>query len=397
MRFQKITIGFIFVLFILYLFVPTDSNAIPAFARRYKISCTTCHDPFPRLKPYGNEFAGNGFIMVENEKERDYVTAGDNLLWLNKEFPLAVRFDAFAIYDQYKTVDKDLQTPFGLKLLSGGTLYKNIGYYFYFYMYEAGEVAGIEDAYIHFNDVFKTPLDVMVGQFQVCDPLMKRELRLTYEDYEIFKVRVGNSRTNLTYDRGLMFSYGISKTSTELFAMVVNGNGKKPASENYLKFDEDKYKNFALRVSQGVGKYLSVGGFYYQGKEKVLIGEEVGKIENKVSYYGPDVNVVAGPIGLTAQYLIRKDTNPLFIENAMKYETKGIVAEVMISPFLDRSRYYFTGLYNNIDSDQANLKYQTATISVNYLLARNLRLNAEFTRDLERDSNRFGIGMVTAF
>jgi len=116
-----------------------------------------------------------------------------------------------------------------------------------------------------------------------------------------------------------------------------------------------------------------------------------------VSYYGPDVNVVAGPIGLTAQYLIRKDTNPLFAENATEYETKGIVAEVMISPFLDRSRYYFTGLYNNIDSDQEDLKYQTATICVNYLLARNLRLNAEFTRDLEHDSNRFGIGMVTAF
>ncbi len=397
MRFQKITIGFIFVLFILYLFVPTDSNAIPAFARRYKISCTTCHDPFPRLKPYGNEFAGNGFIMVENEKERDYVTAGDNLLWLNKEFPLAVRFDAFAIYDQYKTVDKDLQTPFGLKLLSGGTLYKNIGYYFYFYMYEAGEVAGIEDAYIHFNDVFKTPLDVMVGQFQVCDPLMKRELRLTYEDYEIFKVRVGNSRTNLTYDRGLMFSYGISKISTELFAMVVNGNGKKPASENHLKFDDDKYKNFALRVSQGVGKYLKVGGFYYQGMEKVLIGEDVGKIENKVSYYGPDVNVVSGPIEITAQYLIRKDTNPNFEVATTEYQTKGVVAEVTISPFLDRSRYYFTGLYNYIESDQAELKYQTATISVNYLLARNLRLYAGFTRDLERDSNRFGIGMVTAF
>jgi hypothetical protein len=397
MRFQKILIGIIFLLFTSSLIFPTDSNAIPAFARRYKVSCTTCHAPFPHLKPYGDEFAGNGFIMVENEKERDYVTAGDNLLWLNKDFPVAVRFDAFAVYDQDKTVDKDLQTPFGLKILSGGTLYKNIGYYFYFYMYEAGEIAGIEDAYIHFNDVFKTPLDIMVGQFQVCDPLMKRELRLTYEDYEIFKVKVGDSRTNLTYDRGLMFAYGISKTSTDLFAMVVNGNGKKPASEEYLKFDDDKFKNFALRVSQGVGKYLSVGGFYYQGKEKVLVGEEVGKIENEVSYYGPDVNVVAGPIGLTAQYLIRKDTNPLFAENATEYETKGIVAEVMISPFLDRSRYYFTGLYNNIDSDQEDLKYQTATICVNYLLARNLRLNAEFTRDLEHDSNRFGIGMVTAF
>lgn len=397
MRCQKILLSFVFIIFTLSLFLPTDSNAIPAFARRYKISCTTCHAPFPKLKPYGDEFAGNGFIMVENEKERDYVTAGDNLLWLNKDFPVAVRFDAFALYDQDKAVDKDLQTPFGLKLLSGGTLYKNIGYYFYFYMYEVGEVAGIEDAYIHFNDMFKTPLDIMVGQFQVCDPLMKRELRLTYEDYQIFRVRVGESRTNLTYDRGLMFSYGINKTSTDLVAMVVNGNGKKPASEEYLKFDDDKFKNFALRVKQGLGKYLSLGGFYYQGKEKVLIGEESGKLENKVSYYGPDVNVVAGPMELTAQYLIRKDTNPLFIQAAREFETKGIVAEVIISPFLDRSRYYFTGLYNNIDSDQADLKYQTATISANYLLSRNLRLNAEFTRDLERDSNRFGVGLVTAF
>jgi hypothetical protein len=397
MRFQKILIGLIFLLFTSSLFLPTDSNAIPAFARRYKISCTTCHAPFPKLKPYGDEFAGNGFIMVENEKERDYITAGDDLLWLNKEIPLAVRFDAFAVYDQDKTVDKDLQMPFGLKLLSGGTLYKNIGYYFYFYMYEAGQVAGIEDAYIHFNDMFKIPLDILVGQFQVCDPLMKRELRLTYEDYQIFRVRAGDSRTNLTYDRGVMFTYGISQTNTDLFAMVVNGNGKKPASEEYLKFDDDKFKNFAVRLKQGLGKYLSIGGFYYQGKEKVLLEEQVGKIENKVSYYGPDLNVVAGPVEMTAQYLIRKDTNPFFAETAREYETKGIVAEVMISPFLDRSRYYFTGLYNNIDSDQAELKYQTATISINYLLARNLRLNAEFTRDLERDSNRFGIGVVTAF
>ena len=397
MRCQKVLTGFIFMLFILPLLLPTDSNAVPAFARRYKVSCTTCHAPFPHLKPYGDEFAGNGFNMIENEKERDYVTAGDDLLWLNKDFPVAVRFDAFAIYDQKKTVDKDLQTPFGLKLLSGGTLYKSIGYYFYFYMYEAGEISGVEDAYIHFNNIFKTPLDIMVGQFQVCDPLMKRELRLTYEDYEIFTVKVGDSRTNLTYDRGLMFSYGINKTGTDLFAMVVNGNGKKPANEENLKFDDDKFKNFALRVSQGVGKYLSVGGFYYQGKEKVLINEEVGKLENKVSYYGPDMNVSAGPIGLTAQYLIRKDTNPFFVENSKKYETKGIVAEIMVSPFLDRSRYYFTGLYNNINSDQEDLKYQTATLCVNYLLTRNLRFNAEYTRELEHDSNRFGIGMVTAF
>ena len=79
-----ILIGFIFLLFSSSLFLPADSNAIPAFARRYKISCTTCHAPIPKLKPYGDEFAGNGFIMIENEKERDYITAGDDLEQLVK-------------------------------------------------------------------------------------------------------------------------------------------------------------------------------------------------------------------------------------------------------------------------------------------------------------------------
>ena len=82
------------------LFLAANVMAIPAFARRYKISCSTCHSPMPKLKPYGDEFAGNGFIIKEEENKRNYVSAGDDLLWLNKDFPIAVRFDAFAQYEQ---------------------------------------------------------------------------------------------------------------------------------------------------------------------------------------------------------------------------------------------------------------------------------------------------------
>ena len=46
---------------LLALVAPRDAQAIPAFARKYRFSCTTCHAPFPRLKPYGDEFAGRGF------------------------------------------------------------------------------------------------------------------------------------------------------------------------------------------------------------------------------------------------------------------------------------------------------------------------------------------------
>ena len=54
-------LGLAAVAALLALLAPRDAEAIPAFARKYRFSCTTCHAPFPRLKPYGAEFAGRGF------------------------------------------------------------------------------------------------------------------------------------------------------------------------------------------------------------------------------------------------------------------------------------------------------------------------------------------------
>lgn len=386
---SRIFTTLIFIFLIVSFLLPEYGSAIPAFARKYKISCNTCHEVFPRLKDYGNEFAANGFIIKEKENKRDYITAGDDLLWLNKDFPIAARFDLFATNEQGKDVKNDFQIPWGLKLLSGGTLYKNIGYYFYFYMQEQGEISGIEDAYIHFDNVFSSNLDILVGQFQVCDPMMKRELRLTYEDYMIYKTNVGASNINLTYDRGIMFTYEIDQTSTDLVAMVVNGNGKPEAVND--KLDQDDYKNIALRINQGIGGIMTIGGFYYTGKENLADSNRT----NRVIYYGPDLTFGMGPFELTAQYLRREDTNPEFLMSASKVKTDGYVAEIVFAPDLERSRYYFTGLYNQVNLE--NDKYQTATLGFTYQLARNLRTVTEYTRDLENKKNRFVLGLVTAF
>ncbi len=385
---KSFTIG-VFIFLMISFLLPEESSAIPAFARKYKISCNTCHTVFPRLKEYGDDFAGSGFIIKEKETERNYVTAGDDLLWLNKDFPVAARIDLFAMHDQGKNVENDLQIPWGLKLLSGGTLYKNIGYYFYFYMQEHGEVAGIEDAYIHFDNVFSTNLDIMVGQFQVCDPLMKRELRLTYEDYMIYKTYIGSSSMNLAYDRGLILAYGIEKTGTDLVGMVVNGNGKPEAIDD--KLDQDDHKSIALRINQGILDFMTIGGFYYTGKEDSPDSNRT----NEVIYYGPDLTFGMGPFELTAQYLMREDNNPNFLSDASKVKTDGYVVELMFAPDIERSRYYFTALYNMIDSDEYN--YETATLSFTYQLARNLRLLTEYTRDLENGKNRIVLGIISAF
>ncbi len=61
------------------LVIPGPAEAIPAFARRYRVSCTTCHAPFPRLKPYGEEYAGRGFAFEPGaEPARASIDLGDS-------------------------------------------------------------------------------------------------------------------------------------------------------------------------------------------------------------------------------------------------------------------------------------------------------------------------------
>ncbi len=376
---------------------PARAEAIPAFARKYKLSCTTCHAPFPRLKPFGDEFAANGFALPGQESDRSYIDGGDDLLHLNRDFPVAVRLDAFATVfeDQEGETALDLQSPFGLKLLSGGTLAQDVGYYFYFYMSERGEVAGVEDAYIHFNDVGGIPLDIMVGQFQACDPLMKRELRLTYEDYAIYKTRIGLSGNNLAYDRGIIASYDLQSSGTNLVGMLLNGNGKAPAEDG--RFDSDRLKNGFLRVGQAMGEYLEVGYFGYYGEELGAAAGDAPVFTNRLLYHGPDIKAGNGTVDLTFQYLRRRDTNPLFVAGASECETDGIVAEVVLSPHSDRSRHVFTLLYNRIDSDLDANDYETFTVGATRLARRNLRLTAEFTYDLEVETARGALGVVSAF
>ncbi|HOT98451.1 MAG TPA: hypothetical protein PLG50_07630 [bacterium] len=389
-----------------WIILPGNSYAIPAFARRYNLSCSTCHAPIPKLKPYGAEFAGNGFIIPENEKERDYISAGDELLWLNKSFPVAVRFDAYAVHRSKALVENDLQSPWGIKLLSGGNLSRKIGYYFYFYMTERGEVSGIEDAYVHFDNVFGIPLDIMAGQFQTSDPLMKRELRLTYEDYQIYKQNIGFSRINLSYDRGLMFLYSLTATGTDLVLSLTNGNGKNMANEETGAFDYDNNKNLGLRLHQEITDKMSLGGYYYYGAE-MIYGEGVS-FKNKVTYIGPDFNATFGPFEFTGQYLYRKDTNPWLTRSGSETKTNGAVIEAIFSPQLDRSRYYLIALYNGIHQEASRsvgalhtttsgTLYQTATLGATYLVQRNLRLTLEYTRDLERKANRAVLGLVSGF
>ncbi len=388
---------------------PHSSSAIPAFARKYRLSCSTCHAPAPRLKAYGEDFAGNAFQLEGKEPVRFFRDTGDPILTLQRELPIAVRFDNyFRVQTKEGMRKNDFQMPYYLKFLSGGQIAKDVSYYFYFFFSERGEVAGVEDAYVHFNNLFGTDLDLMVGQFQVSDPLFKRELRLTYEDYQIYRVRVGKTRANLTYDRGLMLTYG-TDFGSDFVLEVLNGNGKSPA-DALRDFDTDNYKNVMLRVSQSVGS-LRIGGFAYFGREKhkTLINPESEptwvSLTNHFRYLGVDATLDFGKsLQLNAQAIGRHDDRPYFSPtHAVEVDTRGYIVELIWALHGEMGRPFLTFLYNRVDTDVSpgvvnpGLDYETFTASYSYLLRRNLRLVFEGTYDRQTENTRLLAGFVSAF
>jgi hypothetical protein len=227
--------------------LPGPASAIPAFARRYKVSCQTCHDPFPKLNDFGAQFAANGYRMSPTEEPMDTIGTGDELLALMKDVPLAVRLEMYAQAYANGDVATDFQYPYGVKVLSGGAISKKISYYFYTFLVERGDIGGVEDAFLHINDIGGVPFDLAVGQFQVSDPLFKRELRLEFEDYAVYRARVGDVPVDLTYDRGLMGLADLAGFTVT--AEVLNGSGIGGAQAN-RRYDTDASKNFFLHVTR---------------------------------------------------------------------------------------------------------------------------------------------------
>ncbi len=367
-------------------------EAIPAFARRYGTPCSLCHDPIPRLTAFGEQFAARGFRLADDDTTGT-TSLGDPLLRLQQTFPLAVRFDAYVRAQGGTTVDSDFQTPTVVKLFSGGPLADDVSYYFYLLLAEDGVTGPIEDAWVMFRAPLGLPADVTVGQFQVADPLWKRELRITLENYQILSQRIGAGVANLSYDRGVLVSGSVGAT-TGFAAEVVNGNGIGEAEGG--TWDGDSPKTGALFLTQQLGP-ARLGVLAYYGSQRFTPAGAPASRVNRTRMLGPALNLSRGGFDLGGQFLWRDDTNPLFLGAASPARTRGGVVEAMWWPLGRGNRALVTGLYNAIASDDAAAEYETVTINGSWLYARNIRLAAEATYDFTAGQPRVALGLVTAF
>lgn len=387
----------VLALLTLLLLAPVPAEAIPAFARRYRVSCQLCHDPVPRLTAFGETFAGNGFRMASGESPADTIGTGDPLLFLASGVPLAIRMDAYAQAWSGGATVTDFGTPYIIKLLASGPLSKTFSYYMYVNLLERGEFGGFEDAILVANDLGGSSLDVAVGQFQASDPMFKRELRLSFEDYALYRARIGEERANLTYDRGVMVTADLAGFG--LAGMVLNGNGIGEV-DGERQFDDNSAKNLLGYLTRDLADGVRLGALGYWGRSGA------DGIHNTVTMVGADLTLATGIWELNGQYIHREDSNPLFRLSPSRTRTDMALVELLVRPA--GSRWHGFGLYNSVAADRPLLDvglggggglrhYQTATAGVGYQVLRNLRFTTETMWDFQRERMRWTAGFVSAF
>jgi hypothetical protein len=203
------------VLFLLSLSVilscSQPAHALPAFARKYGLRCSACHESWPMLNYFGQKFKDNGYQLMNDR---------DAPIWQNPGYwpvtfritPIWHRVSTNENVDTYSTaggvsaisgtaIERVTSTGFdlsGLDFHTGGTLEKNIS----FYLLPSSDPTGafhFESVMARLDNVFGSSwLNVKLGRFELDNLLSeKRILTLTgaggvYQTYHFIPVGDGN-------------------------------------------------------------------------------------------------------------------------------------------------------------------------------------------------------------
>src|SRR3979490_2394978 len=187
------SIAFASLLAALMLADSQSARAIPAFARKYGMPCSACHEAWPKLNNFGQVFKDNGY-QLGNDKdapifhEPAYWPVSFRMTpnWHRENTDKVLVDQAASGVQSITTHGFDLS---GLHILTAGTLNKNISFLL---TPSADSTAAFhfESAWVRFDNLLKTSwLNVKMGKFEL-DNVFSEKPNLTLSNpggpYQIY-------------------------------------------------------------------------------------------------------------------------------------------------------------------------------------------------------------------
>lgn len=376
----------------------SPAYGIPAFARRYKTACQTCHVMIPKLNSFGEAFRLHGYEIADADelfvKDEPLVLGAEP--W-KREFPDAIWPSSIPgmppiairlISDfQYTRSDggiggnsktkSNFEFPHEFEVLTGGRLGENLGF-FGEVEWEQGGGAAIKQGYVFVSNPLG-PLGVPDHLLNARIGLMDQQFFLAYNN----TTRVGKNHPLWGNKKLSDWAIGGLEKSPNGFRLqnnqpgielngtvarrfywgagVVNGSGEKQFDENnhkdlYVKLKyklggrdflgkfspEEEISTETKRTGSWVDNSLLIEGFGYWGRGP---DGPPGVPDDDFAYYGVAVRGNWKDLELAAGYVRGSHDNPWFTSAAA--DTDGNAwfagAEYMIFPWL-MGRVVYEGL-----------------------------------------------------
>lgn len=291
---------------------------IPAFARKYQTSCSTCHNDPPELNDFGWAFKKNGFKFPKDDA--DFVKQPQQMLgapaykkvfpraiWpgeLPATIPIAFRYSGFVNYNGKHPLSTgfvprvDLFAPNTFTIISAGTFGENLSWWIDDDISTGGSGAdgGLGDGYLRVNDVGhylhlpKDALNIRFGQFELDLPFTQaRTVNLTdYDIYDESASALGLGTTSNPFhlgtpQRGIEIGGYPNNGNFNWSVAVTNGSDDSPPVSNgknvyvnvsqQFNLDRDHAQRKEVQAAGSTGPHdhtsIRLGAFYDFGQNAI--------------------------------------------------------------------------------------------------------------------------------
>ncbi len=429
---RKFSVGLLLTVLMLLMFAG-ESYGIPAFSRKYKTSCSTCHIAFPKLTAFGEAFRRNGYQFPDGgdaaATKEEPVSLGaegskrafPDAIWPNTipgSVPIGIVAELEATYTPNETPKWNFSPLEGeVEVLTGGTLGEDISFY--------GEVEIVDDAIeieranITFSNLFggtTAMANLRIGKFEPGVFSFSNHRRISPR-YGITTNTLGNNKWSLeSTQKGLELNGVIGQGRLGYNLGLVEGR-KNVANSQKDVYAHVTYKVGGMRldgvVPEGAQSPLTAshpwqdnsvtfGGFVYSGTA-TLDGSNDNKpnVDDSFTMAGGDVNIWYDRLNLIGAFTVQSDDKPFVSTPGTSSTNTSFMVEgsYIIYPWLvPLARYESSKVKDAVNPE-------TRIISaIQFLVRANVRVALEFNfgsevsdsdpTKTEMKFNEFAIGVT---
>ncbi len=282
--------------FVYFLVSQTPATfAIPAFARKYQTSCSTCHNNPPELNDFGWAFKKNGFKFPKDDADEvkqpqqmlgapAYKKVFPKATWpgeLPGTVPIGIRYEGFVNYHSKQPLAlgflprADLFAPNTFTVIAAGSFGERLSWWIDDDISVGGSGAdgGLGDGYLKVNDVGhyvglpKDTLNIRFGQFELDLPFTQaRTINLTgYDIFDEPAVAGALGTTNNPFilgapQRGIEIGGYPNDGNFNWSVAVTNGSNNSPPVSNNKNIYVNVFQQFNLERNPEERKEVQAAG-----------------------------------------------------------------------------------------------------------------------------------------